>query len=55
MEEMHGTRSLGRPEHRWEDNIKMFLQAIRWEGVDSINIFKDRKKWQAVVNLVMIF
>jgi len=51
---MHGERSLGRPGHRWEDNIKMFLQAIRWDGVDWINIFQDRNK-PLVVNLVMIF
>jgi hypothetical protein len=26
-----GTRPLGRPRHRWEDNIKMIFR--KWEGV----------------------
>jgi hypothetical protein len=25
-----GRRSLGRPRRRWEDNIKMNLQDVRW-------------------------
>jgi hypothetical protein len=25
-----GNRSLGKPRHRWEDNIKMYLQGIVW-------------------------
>ena len=25
-----GKRSLGRPGHRWEDNIKMGLQEVGW-------------------------
>jgi hypothetical protein len=30
-----GRRPLGRPRHRWEDNIKMDLQDIRWRhGLD---------------------
>jgi hypothetical protein len=29
-----GRRPLGRPRRRWEDNIKMDLQEVRWEGVD---------------------
>jgi hypothetical protein len=24
-----GKRTLGRPRHRWEDNIKMYLQEMR--------------------------
>jgi len=31
-----GKRPLGRPRHRWEDNIRMDLREIRWEGVDWI-------------------
>jgi hypothetical protein len=27
-------RPLGRPRHRWEDNIKMDLREIRIEGVN---------------------
>ena len=25
-----GKRALGRPRHRWEDNIKMDLQEVGW-------------------------
>jgi hypothetical protein len=24
-------RLLGRPRHRWEDNIKMYINEIKWE------------------------
>jgi hypothetical protein len=27
-----GRRPLGRPRRRWEDNIKMDLQELRWGG-----------------------
>jgi hypothetical protein len=29
-----GKRPLGRPRHRWVDNIKMNLREIEWEGMD---------------------
>jgi hypothetical protein len=29
-----GNRPLGRPRHRWENNIKMDLREIGWDGVD---------------------
>jgi len=29
-----GKRSPGRPRHRWEDNIKVNLKEIWWEGID---------------------
>jgi hypothetical protein len=34
-------KPLGRTRHRWED-IKMDLQEIGFEGVDSINLVQDR-------------
>jgi hypothetical protein len=27
-------RPLGRPRRRWEDNNKMHLREIRWDGLD---------------------
>ena len=27
-------RPLGRPRRRWEDNVKMDLQAVGWGGMD---------------------
>jgi hypothetical protein len=29
-----GKRPLGRPRHRWVDNIKMHFREIRWGGMD---------------------
>jgi hypothetical protein len=37
----------------WEDNIKMDLQEVRWEGVDWIDMAQDRDRWRALVNAVM--
>jgi len=31
---LEGKRPLGRHRHRWEDNIKMDLQNMGWEGAD---------------------
>jgi hypothetical protein len=39
--------------HRWEDNIRMDLREIAYEGVDWIHLAQDRDKWLAVVNGVM--
>ena len=30
VEKSEGTRSLGRPSHRWKDNIQMDLQELTW-------------------------
>jgi len=46
-------RQLGRPGHRLEDNIRMNLREIGWEGVDWIHLAQDRDKWWALVNTVM--
>jgi hypothetical protein len=35
-------RPLGRPKHRWEDNITMDLREIGWEGVDWMHLAQDR-------------
>jgi len=51
-----GKRQLGKPRHRWEDNIKMDLQEVGWGGgVDWTDLAQDRDKWQALANAVMIF
>jgi hypothetical protein len=39
--------------HRWEDNIRMDLREIRWEGVDWIHLAQNRDQCQALVNTVM--
>jgi hypothetical protein len=48
-----GKRPLGRPRHRWEDEIKMDLRETGWEGVEWIHLAQDRDRWRAVVNAVM--
>jgi len=48
-----GKRPLGRPRHRWEDNIKMDLQEVGSGGMDCIKLAQDRNRWRALVNVVM--
>jgi hypothetical protein len=48
-----GKRPLGRPRHRWENNIKMDLREIGWGGMDWIDLTPDRNQWRALVNMVM--
>jgi hypothetical protein len=53
-----GRRPLGRPRHRWEDNIKMDLREIGFGDVDWIHWIhwpQDRDRWQALVKTVMNF
>ena len=46
-------RPLGRPRHRWENNIKMDLQEMGYEDMDWIDVAQDRDRWRALVNMVM--
>jgi hypothetical protein len=39
-----GKRPLGRPRHRWVDNIRMDLGGVGWGDVD---------RWRALVNSVL--
>jgi len=48
-----GMRPLGKPRHRWEENIKMDLQEVVWRSVDWIDLAQDRDRWRALVNAVM--
>jgi hypothetical protein len=48
-----GKRPLGRPRHRWEDNIKMGFQEGGCGGMDWIELAQDRERWRAFVNAVM--
>jgi hypothetical protein len=55
-----GKRPLGRPRHSWEDNIKMDLREIGWNGMDWIgldwiDVTQDRDQLKALVNTVMNF
>jgi hypothetical protein len=48
-----GKRPRIRPRRRWEDNIRMDLRTIRWEGVDWIHLAQDSDQRRAIVNTVM--
>jgi len=49
-----GKSPLGRPRHRWEDNIKMDLREVGG-GRDWMDLAQDRDRWWALVNMVMKF
>ena len=44
---------LGRTRHRWENNIKLDLQAVGWGGMEWIAMPQDRDRWRAFVNAVL--
>jgi hypothetical protein len=46
VEKPEGKRPLGRPRRRWVDNIKL-------DGMDWIELAHDRDQWRALVNTVM--
>jgi hypothetical protein len=48
-----GKRPLGRPKHKWEDNIKMDLREMVWGGMDWIDLAQDRDQLRALVNMVV--
>jgi hypothetical protein len=48
-----GKRPLGRPRHRWVDNIKIDLREIGSDGMDWIDLAQERDQWRALVSTVM--
>jgi len=53
VENPEGKRLLGKPRHRWEDNIKMDLQKVGCGGMDWMELAQDRDTWWAVGDPVM--
>ena len=49
-----GKRPLGRPRHRWEDNIKMDLQEVGGRG-DWMELAQDRDRLRALVGTARNF
>jgi hypothetical protein len=52
-EKPEGKRPLGRPRHRWEDNIKIDLQAVGCGGMEWMELAQNRDRWRALVNAAM--
>jgi hypothetical protein len=50
---LEGKRSLRKPRHNWEYNIKMVLREIGWGEMDWIHLAQDRDQWRALLNTVM--
>jgi len=48
-----GKRTLGRPRHRWEDNIKMDFQEVGCGGMDWMELAQERDKCRTLVNAEM--
>jgi hypothetical protein len=48
-----GKRPLGRPRHRWVDNIWMDLGEVGWGDVVWIGLGQDRNRFIALVNSVL--
>ncbi|KAJ4431809.1 hypothetical protein ANN_20414 [Periplaneta americana] len=46
-------RPLGRPRCKWENNIKMDLREVGYDGRDWINLAQDRDQWRAYVRAAM--
>ena len=48
-----GKRPLGRPRHRWRNNIRMDLQEVECGYVDWIGLAQDRDRWRTLASAVM--
>jgi hypothetical protein len=47
-----GRRPLGRSRHRWENNIKMYIQEVICGIMDWIDLAQDWDMWRALVSAV---
>jgi hypothetical protein len=52
MGKLEGKRPLGRPKHRWVDNIRTDLVEVGWDDMDWIDLAQDKERWKALVNPV---
>jgi len=50
---LEGKRPLARSRRRWEDNIKMDIQEVRFEGMDWIELAQDRDSWRTLMSAIM--
>ena len=48
-----GKRPLGRPRHRWKDNIRLDLKEIGISMRNWVDSAQDRDYWRALVNVTL--
>ena len=48
-----GKGPLGRPRHRWEDNIRMDLKEIGINARNWVDLAKDMDYWRVLVNVAL--
>ena len=48
-----GKKPLGRPRHRWVDNIRMDLQEVGCGYMDWIGLAQDIDRWRTLLSAVM--
>ena len=48
-----GKRPLGRPRHRWENNIRIDLEEIDINACNWVDSAQDRNYWRALVNAAL--
>jgi hypothetical protein len=53
VEKPEGKRPPGIPRRRWENDIKMDLREIGWDGMDWVYLAQDMDQWRALVKTVM--
>jgi hypothetical protein len=53
VEKPKGKRQIGSLRRMWEDNIKLNLIEIEWDGAAQADLAQDRDQWRALVNTVM--
>ena len=46
-------RPLGRPRHRWEENIRMDLKEIGINMMNWVDLAQDKGYWRALVNVAL--
>ena len=48
-----GKRRLGRPRHRWEENIRMYLKGICVIMSNCIDSAQDKGYWRVLMNAAL--
>ena len=50
-----GKRPLGRPKHRWKDNVRMYFKEIGINTRNWVDSAQDRDYWRSLVNAALNF